>query len=86
MSIRTNEINNGGIVTVNVAGGNMPVDNYCNPTPYISRSTGTGNTVVTPTVTANGHAVEVGADGGCWDTVSGVIVQRDRTNLDTLSL
>ena len=81
MSIRTNEVNNGGIVTV--SGGNMPADNYTNAQTYLSRATGLP---VTPTVIANGHAVEVGGDGGVWDTVSGVIVLRDRTTLDTLNL
>lgn len=84
MSIRTNEVNNGGLVTV--SGGNMPAQIFTNATTIISRATGTGNTPVTATVTANAHAVEVGGDGGVWDTVSSVAVNRDKTNLDTLNL
>lgn len=81
MSIRTNEVNNGGILTI--TGGNMPTDNYTNAATYLSRSTGLP---VTATVISNGHAVEIGGDGGVWDTVSGAIVQRDKTTLDTLNL
>lgn len=84
MSIRYNETNNGGVLTI--TGGNMPLDIYTNQQTYYSRATGQGNTPVTPTVIANGHAVEVDGDGGCWDTVSGVTVQRDRTTLDTINL
>jgi hypothetical protein len=83
MSIRTNEVNLGGIVTVNVAGGNMPADNYCNPQAYISRVTGLP---VTGVVVSNNHPVEIGADGGIWDTTSGIIVQRNLTNLDSLNV
>jgi hypothetical protein len=83
MSIRTNEVNNGGIVTV--SGGNMPVQTFTNAQTYISRATGTGNTPVTAVVVANSHPVEVGGDGGVWDTTSGVVVNRDKTNLDTIN-
>lgn len=84
MAGRANEVNNGGIVTV--SGSNMPANFFTNAQPQISRATGQGNTVATPTVTANGHAVEEGGDGGCWDTVSNINVLRDRTNIDAINL
>jgi hypothetical protein len=85
MSIRYNEVNSGGIVTV--SGGNMPTNAYTNNDPYISRvGTVVGNTVVTPVVISNGHAVEQDGDGGCWDTVSGVNVDINKTNIGCINL
>jgi hypothetical protein len=83
MSVRFNGTNNSGITTI--SGGNMPANNYTNSDAYISRL-GAGNNVVTPTVTANGHAVEQDGDGGCWDTVSGVTVDINKTNLGAINL
>lgn len=84
MSQRFNEVNNGGILTI--SGGNMPASTYTNGDPYISRVLGNGNTVVTPTVTANGHAVEIDGDGGVWDTVSGIAVDINKTNIGNINL
>jgi len=83
MSIRTNEVNNGGILTI--SSGNMPANTYTNADAYISRLGG-GNSVVVPTVTSNGHAVEQGGDGGIWDTVSGVAVDINKTNWGAINL
>jgi hypothetical protein len=81
MSIRYNEANNGGIVTI--SGGNMPVQNYTNKYQPTSRTAGQGGAgaAAAITVVANGHAVEVDGDGGLWDTVSGVIVLAEQTTL-----
>lgn len=81
MSIRYNETNNGGIVTV--SGGNMPVQTYSNKYQPTSRTNGQGGagTAAAVTVIANGHAVEVDGDGGLWDTVSGVTVLTEQTTL-----
>ena len=85
MSVRYNEVNNTGQVTV--SGGNMPANNYTNNDPYISRvGTSVGNTVVTPVVISNNHAVEQDGDGGCWDTVSGVAVDINKTNIGCINL
>lgn len=84
MSNRNNIVNNGGVQTQ--TGGNMPANTASNADPYISRVSGNGNLVVTPTVTANGHAVEQDGDGGCWDTVSGVTVDINKTNLGAINL
>jgi hypothetical protein len=84
MSSRFNETNNSGVLTI--SGGNMPANTYTNNDAYISRASGAGNTVVTPTVIANGHAVEQDGDGGCWDTVSGAIVNVDKTTIGTINL
>lgn len=87
MSQRFNVVNNGGIETI--SGGNMPANTYANADPYISRATGNGNTVVTPTVTSGpnaGHAVEIDGDGGCWDTVSGAAVNIAFTNIGLINL
>jgi len=85
MSVRYNEVNNGGIVTV--AGGNMPAQLYTNGSVNLSRVTGTiGNTVAGITVIANGHPVEVDGDGGLWDTTSGVAVLRDQTTAGAINL
>jgi hypothetical protein len=84
MSNRNNVVNNSGIETI--SGGNMPANIYTNADPYISRVSGAGNTVVTPTVTANGHAVEIDGDGGVWDTVSGVAVDINKTNINAINL
>lgn len=84
MSSRFNETNNGGILTI--AGGNMPANNYTNNDSYISRASGTGNTVVTPIVLSNSHPVEQGGDGGCWDTTSGAAVDINKTNLNCINL
>lgn len=80
MSIRTNEVNNGGILTI--SGGNMPANTYTNARAIPSRVSGTA----APTVLSNGHAVEVGGDDGCWDTVSGAVVDRSLTTLGTINL
>jgi hypothetical protein len=60
----------------------MSTNTYTNQTAYFSRVTGLP---ITLTVTASGHAVEVDGDGGFWDTVSGVIVQRTATNADAIN-
>jgi hypothetical protein len=78
MSQRYNTINNSGIETV--AGGNMPASNYVNGTSHISRNEA-GNTVASIVVIANSHPVEVDADGGLWDTTSGIAVQDWQTNI-----
>lgn len=84
MAIRYNEVNNSGVLTI--SGGAMPANTYTNNDPYISRVSGNGNTVVTPTVTANGHAVEQDGDGGCYDTVSGATVNISSTNIGCINL
>lgn len=84
MSIRTNEVNNGGVLTI--SGGNMPANIYTNPNPYISRVVGSGNSVVSAKVIASGNVVEIGGDGGVWDTVAGVAVNVDKTTIDTINL
>lgn len=81
MSIRTNEVNNGGLVTV--AGGNMPANNFTAPFQPISR-TGNGNVLAAITTNVGSHTVEVGGDYGLWDTVSGAKVSRDATNIDVI--
>lgn len=84
MATRYNEVNNSGVLTI--SGGNMPANTYTNNNPYISRAVGSGNTVVTPIVISNGHAVEQAGDGGVWDTVSNVTVDINKTNLDCINL
>lgn len=78
MSVRANEINNVGFITV--SGGNMPVDNYTNIYGQSANSGLSGGVSFQPviTVTANGHAVERSGDFGLWDTVSGVAVSPDK--------
>jgi hypothetical protein len=84
MSIRYNEVNNGGIVTV--SGGNMPVQNYTNQRMPLTRTNANGNTVAAITVISNGHAVEVDGDGGLWDTVSGATVLHDLTTAGCINI
>lgn len=84
MSQRYNEVNNGGILTI--SGGNMPANTYTNNDPYVSRVSGGGNKTVTPTVIANGNAVEQGGDGGCWDTVANKTVDINATTLGCINL
>ena len=81
MSIRFNETNNTGIVTV--SGGNMPTDIYTNQYQPLSRTKGQGGSggPASIVVIANSHAVEVDGDGGLWDTVSGATVQDWQTNI-----
>lgn len=81
MSNRFNETNNGGILTI--SGGNMPTDNYTNQYQPTSRTVGQGGSggKASIVVIANSHAVEVGGDGGLWDTVSGAAVQDFQTNI-----
>lgn len=81
MSNRFNETNNSGIVTI--AGGNMPASTYTNQTQPTSRTAGQGGAgkAASIVVTANSHPVEVGGDGGLWDTTSGVAVTDQQTNI-----
>lgn len=84
MSIRYNEVNNSGIVTV--SGGNMPTNAYANQYQPTSRTAGQGGAgkAATIVVTSNNHPVEVDGDGGLWDTTSGVAVLRDLTTIDAI--
>lgn len=87
MANRYNEVNNSGVLTI--SGGAMPANTYTNNDPYISRVSGQGNTVVTPTVTSGagaGHAVEIDGDGACYDTVSGAAVNIANTNVNCINL
>lgn len=81
MSNRFNETNNGGILSI--AGSNMPTNNYTNQTKPTSRTAGQGGAggAASIVVIANSHPVEVGGDGGLWDTTSGVAVQDWQTNI-----
>jgi len=81
MSQRYNETNNGGILTI--SGGNMPTDNYTNKYQPLSRTAGQGGSggAASIVVISNSHPVEVGGDGGLWDTTSGVAVQDWQTNI-----
>jgi hypothetical protein len=84
MSIRYNETNSAGILTI--SGGNMPASTYTNKYQPLSRTQGQGGAggAATITVTSGpnaGHAVEVDGDGGLYDTVSGANVQDWQTNI-----
>lgn len=81
MSQRYNEVNNGGILTI--SGGNMPTDTYTNKYQPTSRTVGQGGSggAASIVVIANSHPVEVGGDGGLYDTTSGVAVLADNTNI-----
>jgi hypothetical protein len=84
MSIRYNETNSAGILTI--TGGNMPASTYANKYQPTSRTAGQGGAGAAATITVTsganaGHAVEVDGDGGLWDTVSGATVQDWQTNI-----
>ena len=81
MSVRYNEVNNSGILTI--SGGNMPASTYTNATQPLSRTAGQGGSgkPASIVVIANSHPVEVDGDGGLWDTTSGVAVQDWQTNI-----
>lgn len=76
MAIRTNEVNNGGLVTV--AGGSMIANTFTDAYGQTSQNQNgiTGSSVIT--VTANAHPVERGGDLGLFDTTSGVAVAVDK--------
>jgi hypothetical protein len=76
MSKRTNITNTSGIQTV--SGGNMPANIATNAYVPTSRASKAAAAVV---VVANSHPVEIGGDGGLWDTTSGVAVDVNQTNL-----
>lgn len=82
MSKRTNIVNTGGVVVV--SGGSMPASTYTNAHSVLSRSA--ANKAAAVIVVGSGNLVEVGGDGGCFDTVAGVNVAREKTNLDTIGL
>lgn len=81
MANRFNETNNGGILTI--SGGAMPADNYTNQYKPTSRTTGQGGAgaAASIVVIANSHPVEVGGDGGLYDTTSGAPVADYNTNI-----
>jgi hypothetical protein len=87
MSVRYNEVNASGILTI--SGGNMPASTYTNLNQRTSRTNGQGGAggVATITVTSGpnaGHAVEIDGDGGLWDTVAGAPVQDFLTNINCI--
>lgn len=81
MANRFNITNNGGVQTQ--TGGAMPADNATNQYQPTSRTAGQGGAggKASIVVISNSHPVEVGGDGGLYDTTSGAAVQDFQTNI-----
>lgn len=81
MPNRFNITNNGGVQTQ--SGGAMPADNATNQTKPTSRGTGQGGAggAAAITTVGAGQAVEVGGDGGLYNTVTGAPVSDVNTNI-----
>jgi len=83
MGHRNNHRNDNGVTSI-VAGGNVGTSSIFVTQSFIpSRKSSTPAVV---TVLSNGHAVEVDSDGGLFDTVSNVPVDRSQTNIDTIGI
>jgi hypothetical protein len=81
MANRFNQTNTAGVVTASA--GAMPANNFTNKHAVLSR---VNNGVAAVTVRGSGNAVEVGGDGGLYDTVAGSPVNRENTNFGCINV